>query len=90
VCQRLQPGAGAVGERGEPLAEAVDAFGLLARHAGQLLADVVAKAIEALLQLLATGALFLAQRALQAFVVVLQGIEAGAQLVAAGRAQPDE
>ncbi|GAB3781534.1 hypothetical protein GCM10028797_06390 [Dyella agri] len=73
--QRLHALAGLLGERGEALAEAVDALALLARHAIQLFVDVATEALEALLQFLAATALFFAQRALQALVVVPQGIE---------------
>jgi hypothetical protein len=88
--QRAQAFVGALGERVEPLAEAVDAPGLLRRHPGQLLADVAAETVEALLQLLAAGALLLAQRALQAFVVVLQRVEARVQAMVAGPAQQQD
>ena len=73
--QLLQAGVGAFGELAQALAEAVDALGLLLRYRRQLLAHVDAEAVEALLQFFATGALFLAQRALQAFAVVLERVQ---------------
>jgi hypothetical protein len=84
----LQAGVGARGEAVQALAEALDALGLLVRHPAQLLGDVAAEAVETLLQFLAAGALFLAQRALQALAVALERIQAdGEAIVGAAAAQ---
>jgi len=73
--QRLQAGVGAFSEQVQSLAETVDALGLLLRCASELVAEMAAKAVETLLQFLATGALLLAQGAFDAGAVVLQRVQ---------------
>ena len=85
--QGLQTLAGAVGERSQALAEALDALGLLLRHAAELLPHMAAETVETLLQLLPTGALLLAQGALDPGTVVLQRIQFGAHARAVAAAQ---